>query len=39
MGLGSGEDLEAVKIKDGLVGQKRAREAVGLVVRMINEDN
>jgi TBP-interacting protein len=31
------EALKAVKIKDGMVGQERAREAAGLVVQMIKE--
>ena len=38
-GLGLDEDLKAVKIKDGMVGQERAREAAGLVVQMIKEGN
>jgi TBP-interacting protein len=36
-GLGLDEALKAVKIKDGMVGQERAREAAGLVVHMIKE--
>jgi len=36
-GLGLDENLKAVKIKDGMVGQENAREAAGLVVRMIKE--
>ena len=36
-GLGLDEKGRAVKIKDGMVGQERAREAAGLVVRMIKE--
>ncbi|HDD39784.1 MAG TPA: RuvB-like helicase [Nitrososphaeria archaeon] len=36
-GLGLDENGRAVKIKDGMVGQERAREAAGLVVRMIKE--
>jgi TBP-interacting protein len=36
-GLGLDETLKAIKIKDGLVGQENAREAAGLVVRMIKE--
>jgi TBP-interacting protein len=36
-GLGLDEALKAVKIKDGMVGQERAREAAGLVVQMIKE--
>lgn len=36
-GLGLDENLKAVKIKDGLVGQEKAREAAGLVVQMIRE--
>ena len=36
-GLGLDENLNAVKVKDGMVGQERAREAAGLVVQMIKE--
>ena len=36
-GLGLGKNLKAVKVKDGMVGQERAREAAGLVVQMIKE--
>ena len=36
-GLGLDENLKAASIKDGMVGQKRAREAAGLVVHMIIE--
>jgi len=36
-GLGLDEKGHAVKIKDGMVGQEKAREAAGLVVRMIKE--
>jgi len=36
-GLGLDENLKAAKIKDGMVGQEKAREAAGLVVRMIRE--
>jgi TBP-interacting protein len=36
-GLGLDENLRAVKIKDGMVGQEKAREAAGLVVKMIKE--
>ena len=36
-GLGLDKDLNAVKVKDGLVGQEKAREAAGLVVQMIKE--
>jgi len=36
-GLGLDENLAAIKIKDGMVGQERAREAAGLVVKMIKE--
>jgi TBP-interacting protein len=36
-GLGLDENLNAIKIKDGMVGQEKAREAAGLVVRMIKE--
>ena len=36
-GLGLDENLKAVRIKDGMVGQERAREAAGLIVQMIRE--
>jgi TBP-interacting protein len=36
-GLGLTEDLKALKVADGMVGQEKAREAAGLVVRMIKE--
>ncbi|OYT50109.1 MAG: TATA box-binding protein [Desulfurococcales archaeon ex4484_204] len=36
-GLGLDENGRAVKIKDGMVGQERAREAAGLIVKMIKE--
>jgi len=36
-GLGLDGNLKAIRIKDGMVGQKRAREAAGLVVQMIKE--
>ncbi len=36
-GLGLDENMKAVKVKDGMVGQKKAREAAGLVVQMIRE--
>ena len=36
-GLGLDENLKAVLIKDGMVGQERAREAAGLVIQMIKE--
>jgi len=36
-GLGLTDDLKAIKVKDGMVGQETAREAAGLVVRMIKE--
>lgn len=36
-GLGLDENLKAVKVKDGMVGQERAREAAGLVIQMIKE--
>lgn len=36
-GLGLDEDLKAVRVKDGMIGQERAREAAGLVVQMIKE--
>ena len=32
-GLGLDENMKAVKVKDGMVGQEKAREAAGLVVR------
>lgn len=35
-GLGL-ENMKAVKVKDGMVGQERAREAAGLVVEMIKQ--
>lgn len=36
-GLGLHKNLKAVKVKDGMVGQERAREAAGLVIQMIKE--
>ena len=36
-GLGLDENMNAVKVKDGMVGQEKAREAAGLVVKMIKE--
>ncbi len=36
-GLGLDERLNAFRVKDGMVGQERAREAAGLVVKMIKE--
>ena len=36
-GLGLDENLKAAKIKDGMVGQEKAREAAGLVVKMIKD--
>ncbi len=36
-GLGLDKNLKAVKVKDGMVGQEKAREAAGLVVHMIKE--
>jgi TBP-interacting protein len=36
-GLGLDENLKAVKVKDGMIGQEKAREAAGLVVQMIKE--
>ena len=36
-GLGLDGRKKAVKIKDGMVGQEKAREAAGLVVEMIKE--
>lgn len=36
-GLGLDKDLKAIKIKDGMVGQQRGREAAGLIVQMITE--
>jgi TBP-interacting protein len=35
--LGLNKNLKAVKVKDGMVGQEKAREAAGLVVQMIKE--
>ncbi len=36
-GLGLDKSLKAVKVKDGMVGQEKAREAAGLVIQMIKE--
>jgi DNA helicase TIP49 (TBP-interacting protein) len=36
-GLGLDASLKAVKVKDGMVGEERAREAAGLVIQMIKE--
>jgi TBP-interacting protein len=36
-GLGLDENLKAVRVKDGMIGQEKAREAAGLVVQMIKE--
>ena len=36
-GLGLDENMKAIKVKDGMVGQEKAREAAGLVVQMIKE--
>jgi len=36
-GLGLDKNLKALRIKHGMVGQQRAREAAGLVVHMIKE--
>ncbi|MDI6691051.1 MAG: RuvB-like domain-containing protein [Candidatus Bathyarchaeota archaeon] len=36
-GLGLDKNLKAIKVKDGMVGQEKAREAAGLVVEMIKE--
>jgi len=36
-GLGLDENLRAVRVKDGMVGQEKAREAAGLIVQMIKE--
>jgi TBP-interacting protein len=36
-GLGLDKNLKAVKVKDGMVGQEKAREAAGLVVQMIKD--
>jgi len=36
-GLGLDENLNAIRVKDGMVGQEKAREAAGLVVKMIRE--
>lgn len=34
-GLGLDENLKAIDIADGLVGQKKAREAAGVIVKLI----
>ncbi len=36
-GLGLDENLKAKDVADGLVGQKKAREAAGIIVRLIKE--
>jgi TBP-interacting protein len=36
-GLGLDEEMKAIKVKDGMVGQEKAREAAGLIVKMIKE--
>jgi len=36
-GLGLDGNLKALRIKDGMIGQEKAREAAGLVVQMIKE--
>ena len=36
-GLGLDGNLKAVRVKDGMIGQEKAREAAGLVVQMIKE--
>lgn len=36
-GLGLDQNLKAVRVKDGMIGQEKAREAAGLVVHMIRE--
>lgn len=36
-GLGLDKNLKAIKVKDGMVGQEKAREAAGLIVEMIKE--
>lgn len=36
-GLGLDKNLSAVRVKDGMVGQEKAREAAGLVIQMIKE--
>ncbi|MEM0350399.1 MAG: RuvB-like helicase [Archaeoglobaceae archaeon] len=36
-GLGLDENLRAKEVADGLVGQKKAREAAGVIVRLIKE--
>jgi len=36
-GLGLDENLNSIRIKDGMVGQEKAREAAGLVTKMIRE--
>jgi TBP-interacting protein len=36
-GLGLNDNMNAVRVKDGMVGQEKAREAAGLVIQMIQE--
>ena len=36
-GLGLDKNLKAIKVRDGMVGQEKAREAAGLIVEMIKE--
>ncbi len=36
-GLGLDKNMKAVRVKDGMVGQQKAREAAGLIVQMIKE--
>ena len=36
-GLGLDKNMKAVKVKDGMVCQEKAREAAGLVVQMIKD--
>ncbi len=36
-GLGLDGNLKAVRVKDGMIGQEKAREAAGLVVQMIKD--
>jgi TBP-interacting protein len=36
-GLGLDKNMQAIHVKDGMVGQQKAREASGLIVQMIRE--
>jgi TBP-interacting protein len=37
-GLGFTNNLKAIEVKGGMVSQEKAREAAGLVLRMIKDD-